>query len=89
VALDTNFSVPDLEASSAFVDSAVSSKSKKKKIIETRMVVWLGAEHCEAIATSILRYPDNAILVDQQDLCELILVRTIFQFYPFIWLIAV
>ncbi len=77
-ALDINFSAPDLEASSAFVDSAVSSKSKKKKIIENGMVVWSGAKHCEAIATSILRYPDNAILEDQQDLRDLILVRTIF-----------
>jgi hypothetical protein len=77
-ALDIHFSME--EASSALVDSAMLSKKKKKKkkVIETEMVLWSADEHCEAIATAILRYSDKAIFDDQQDLRELILVRTIF-----------
>ncbi len=69
---------------------SLSSNTVTKKVpIAPGMCVWTGLDHCEAIAVSLFRYPDKAILDDQQDLRKIILVSTIFSFYTINWLTAV
>ena len=70
--------------SSASSGPSLSSNTVTKKVpIAPGMGVWTGLDHCEAIAVSLFRYPDNAILKDQRDLRKIILVSTIFPFNTF------
>lgn len=71
-------------ASSESGSSTTDEKKKKKAPLAPGMAVWTGLEHCEGIAGALFTYLHRALHEDQQELYNLILVRTMSCFYSFI-----